>query len=440
MANKYSRWCSVEPCILRVDDKVKTVTIHPQQEHIAKLLSKDFVIKVTRTGCVINNNVEVTMKNTCDTPYVCRENGDIVFEMKAGAEGEYSIMLFDKKDDGTLGSWMSFQLYALENDLFEKIPCKGDFHMHSFCSDGTESPAYVAASCRMHGMDFMALTDHKQYAPSLEAQKAMRELNCDMLVLPGEEVHLPGNPTHIVNFGGNRSVNELAYGNEEQFQKEVSEYKAKLPDYGDDLTNYQVAVSEWTFDKIREFSGVSLFSHPYWRPWAHNYVGEAVVDAIYERAKFDAVEVFGGFDRPDVEFNMLSMVRFYEEKAKGKTFSPVGVSDAHGSDERLAGWYFTIVFVPQLDFASVSEAIKNSMCVAVHHIPGQKPIVAGSFRLAKYAQFLLREFYPEHDELCRIEGEIMRRALAGKEPEAAKYMSDKRGVVAKFIASAKEQL
>ena len=75
MANKYSRWCSVEPCILRVDDKVKTVTIHPQQEHIAKLLSKDFVIKVTRTGCVINNNVEVTMKNTRDTPYVCRENG-----------------------------------------------------------------------------------------------------------------------------------------------------------------------------------------------------------------------------------------------------------------------------------------------------------------------------------------------------------------------------
>ena len=165
-----------------------------------------------------------------------------------------------------------------------------------------------------------------------------------------------------------------------------------------------------------------------------------MVDAIYERAKFDAVEVFGGFDRPDVEFNMLSMVRFYEEKAKGKTFAPVGVSDAHGSDERLAGWYFTIVFVPQLDFASVSEAIKNSMCVAVHHIPGEKPIVAGSFRLAKYAQFLLREFYPAHDELCRIEGEIMRRALAGKEPEAAKYMSDKRGVVANFIASAKEQL
>lgn len=441
MANKYSCWCSVYPRILRADNKTKTVTIHPEQEHIAKVLDKDFVIKVTRTGCVITNTVTETMQAAPETPYVRKDNGDIVFEMTAEIEGEYSIMLFEKLSDGSADSrkWMTFQVYALEDDLFEKNPYKGDFHMHSFCSDGYESPAYVAASCRMHGMDFMALTDHKQYAPSLTAMKAMQDFGTDMLVLPGEEVHLPQNPAHIVNFGGNQSVNDYVYSDEERFRKEIAEYIKKLPDYGNEHTNYEVAVSNWTFDKIKEYGGISLFSHPYWRPEAHNYVGEDVVDAIYELANFDAVEVFGGFPRTDVELNMLSMTRFYAEIAKGKTFAPVGVSDAHGSDENLAGWYFTIAFAPELDFADISEAIKNSMCVAVHHLPGEKPIVAGSFRLVKYAYFLLREFYPRHDELCRVEGEIMRRALAGIEPDAVKDIAARKGNAAAFISSVKEK-
>ena len=79
------------------------------------------------------------------------------------------------------------------------------------------------------------------------------------------------------------------------------------------------------------------------------------------------------------------------------------------------------------------------MCVAVHHIPGEKPIVAGSFRLVRYAYFLLREFYPHHDELCRVEGEIMRRALAGLEPDARADMSSRKGTVTNYISSAKEK-
>ena len=437
MADKYNRWYRVVPSILPVNNTPVTVTIHPQQTHIAKILNKDFALKVTRTGAVITNNVDETMANTPDTPYIRNENGDIIFEMTAEREGEYSLMLYEKNPDGTLGKWESFQVYALEKDLFELNPYKGDFHMHSFCSDGYESPAYVAASCRMHGMDFMALTDHKQYAPSLEAKKAMEEFDCDMQVFPGEEVHLPGNPTHIVNFGGSGSVNDLAYGDLDKFNREVSEYMAKLPDYGDEVTNFEVAASEWSFDKIREYSGVALFCHPYWRPVAHNYVGEDVVDAIYERAKFDAVEVFGGFDRPELEFNMYSMVRFYEERAKGNRLSPVGVSDAHGSDERLAGWYYTIVFTGDLSFSNIAQAIREGKCVAVQDIPGAAPIAAGDFRLVKYACFLLREFYPQHDDICRIEGEIMRRALAGLDPDAKRSIAAKKGTVAAYIASSK---
>ena len=48
--------------------------------------------------------------------------------------------------------------------------------MHSHYSDGQESPAYVAAACRREGLDFMALTDHGQYKPSLEAQQAFENV------------------------------------------------------------------------------------------------------------------------------------------------------------------------------------------------------------------------------------------------------------------------
>ena len=439
MANQYSCWCSVTPSILLADNKIKTVTIHPQQSHIAGLLNKEFAIKVTRTGAVITNNVDETMQNTPDTPYIRKENGDMVFEMTAELEGEYSIMLYEKNPDGTLGKWISFQVYALEKDLFELNPYKGDFHMHSYCSDGYESPAYVAASCRLHGMDFMALTDHKQYAPSLEAKKAMEDFGCDMLMFPGEEVHLPGNPTHIVNFGGNKSINDLAYNDLDKYNQEVASYMKNLPAFGDATTQFEIAASEWTFDRIKESGGIALFCHPYWRPVAHNYVGDEVVNAIYERKKFDAVEVFGGFDRPAIEFNILSMTRFYEECAKGNKLSPVGVSDAHGSDERLSGWYYTIVFAPSLDFADISKAIRERKCVAVQDIPGAQPIAAGELRLVKFVYFLLREFYPAHDALCKIEGEIIRRALAGLEPDAKNFIASRKGSVAEYISSAKER-
>ena len=85
-------------------------------------------------------------------------------------------------------------------------PYKGDLHIHSNRSDGREPPAHVAARCRQIGLDFVALTDHHQYAPSLEAIAAFTAAPVDLALYPGEEVHAPGNPIHIVNFGGRFSV------------------------------------------------------------------------------------------------------------------------------------------------------------------------------------------------------------------------------------------
>ena len=44
---------------------------------------------------------------------------------------------------------------------------------------------------------------------NVRIMKAMKDFGCDMLCCPGEEVHLPDNPVHIINFGGKSSVNDL---------------------------------------------------------------------------------------------------------------------------------------------------------------------------------------------------------------------------------------
>ena len=97
-------------------------------------------------------------------------------------------------------------IYALDNDLFELNPYKGDFHMHSVRSDGLEPPAEVAAQGRKIGLDIMGITDHEQYKPSIEAIQAFDGMITDFCLCPGEEVHPPNNPVHIVSFGAESGI------------------------------------------------------------------------------------------------------------------------------------------------------------------------------------------------------------------------------------------
>ena len=87
--------------------------------------------------------------------------------------------------------------------------------MHTCRSDGKQEPAIVCANYRKHGYDFFAITDHERYYPSLEAINAYKDVPIEFNICPGEEVHMPrdipefGCDPHIVNFGGNYSVNGL---------------------------------------------------------------------------------------------------------------------------------------------------------------------------------------------------------------------------------------
>ncbi len=313
-----------------------------------------------------------------------------------------------------------FRIYALEDDLFTRRPYKGDLHIHSRRSDGQESPAYVAGACRRIGLDFMAVTDHRRYEPSLEAMEAYQDVDTDLRIYPGEEVHPPDNPVHIVNFGGRFSINALFTADKKAaYYAGVQALTDTLVDFPAGIDHYTYASCAWCFDKIREGGGLGIFCHPYWFTRHRFDVPETLTNLLFERQPFDAYEVIGGYHRYEAESNLLQAARYGEERARGKQLPVVGVSDAHGCETgELFGWYFTIVFAPSLDLPDLVQSIKDLYSVAVEALPGTMPRAHGPFRLVRYAQFLLREILPQHDELCIEEGSLMLAHIAGDERAA----------------------
>lgn len=348
---------------------------------------------------------------------VKKDNRTVELTFSPEKEQEYRIIFCRN------GSWTAqCSVYAVERDLYELNPYKGDFHMHSNRSDGSEPPAEVAALGRSIGFDIMGLTDHSQYEPSLEAIAAYEGVRLDMCLCPGEEVHPPNNPVHIVNFGGKASVNALLDAPE--YQDEVSEIQAGLTELAEGCDPYEYASSLWVFDKIREFGGIGIFCHPYWRdpyPGAPQefYISEGITTQMFRDRPFDAYEVLGGFLLSDQDSNTLQTTRYYEERLKGP-LPIVGVSDAHGCRNELFGWYFTVVFSKTLSLEGVKEGINSCMSVAVEKLPDREYRAYGPTRLVSYVLFLLREYFSVHDALCAEEGQLMLDWINGDKSAADK--------------------
>jgi hypothetical protein len=357
------------------------------------------------------------------------EDGALVFSVTAPEE-EQHLFTVEQVDGETVHTFGRVAVYAVADDLFALTPYRGDLHIHSSRSDGREPPAHVAARCREIGLDFVALTDHRQYAPSLEAIAAFADAPIDIALFPGEEVHAPGNPIHIVNFGGAFSVNAL-FADRETYDREVAGRQAELGPLPPTLAPYMVASSEWIFAKIRAAGGLGIFAHPYWFSNQTYAIPEALVDVLIERQPYDALEVVGGYPPLEMGSNNLQSARYYAEVGRGRRIPAVGVSDAHGCHRELFGWYSTLVFAPSPALTDLIAGIKGLRSVALETIPGEYPRAHGPFRLVKYAQFILAELLPDHDALCAREGAAMLRLNAG-DATALDELAALQGQVARF--------
>ena len=396
---KYRNYVAV-PCIVKENTRAQ-ISICPQTGHQG--FDPDVKYEITHIP-MLDLGTRSSFVELTHPEYVVNE-GRLLVSCLFEEEQEHSIIV----DDITTGQRKrigEFHVYSVAEDLFQRNPYKGDLHIHSDRSDGQEHPAYVAASCRKIGLDFMAVTDHGLYEPSLEAIDAFADVPIDLRIFPGEEVHPPGNPIHIINFGGTESVNQMFAS--QSYEAEVKSLQREYQDLPTNVNPYYFASSIWCFDKIKEAGGLSIFCHPYWVSRSRYHIPESLTTAMFHYHPFDAYELIGGYHEYEIESNMLQVLRYQEELAGGNDHPVVGVSDAHGCDNgTLFGWFYTIVFSPSLDLDDLANSIRDGYSVAVEALPGCAARAHGRFRLAKFAQFLIREVFPEHDRLCMEEGLAM---------------------------------
>ena len=356
-------------------------------------------------------------------------DGCLRFTHVFGEESEYRILLEqeNKKE-------ITMLIYVLEADMKGRYPYRGDLHIHSFRSDGAQAPAIVAADYRRYGYDFIVISDHKRYYPSLEAIDAFKDVPHEMNIVVGEEVHLPGNDIHIVNFGGTYSVNGLVdvtlqnvesnrrsiidnpppILTQEQYEKEVHELISQM-DIPEEVDAFPYAASVWIFNHIRNGEGLGIFAHPYWIQKGIAYqVPEKLRAYMMQTHPFDAFEVLGG--ERYYQHNGFQAVQYYDDRAHGFDYPIVGSTDSHNSrvENPNALIASTFVFAPKNERASLIQSIKEKYSVAIDTISAEYRLV-GEPRLVKYARFLLDEFTPLHDELCYEDGRLMKAYVTGEE-------------------------
>ena len=311
------------------------------------------------------------------------------------------------------------EVYALEEDLFHTAPYKGDNHMHTYYSDGKDSPMYMAAaSCRL-GYDYCVITDHKLYEPSLIARDFFAGTGADFLVIPGEEVHSPDNPVHIINLGGNESVNDWWRDHEDEYRAAVDREMERMTEPMTDEDRYAAAASQVMFDRIRSVDGVSVLCHPSWIiPTGFNE-HEDVTDYLFDHLRFDALELIAG---GAFEVGVQLQLAYYQDRPK---MPVLGSSDTHNLlGGRLEPGNFTVVFADSLSPEGIKDAIRKGFSLGAN-----KNLLYGDYRLMKYGYFLNRNFFPEHDQLRASIGSKMLRLASSREgadSELAKGMETPR--------------
>jgi predicted metal-dependent phosphoesterase TrpH len=338
-------------------------------------------------------------------------NGALVFRHFFGNEGQYQVRIEEMEEQGGRSLPAELRLYAVDGDLFALRPWRGDMHVHSFRSDGKEAPAIVAANYRKAGFDFLALTDHERYEPSLEMIEAYRDLPIDIKLFPGEEVHPPGNHTHYLHFGGDWSVNGLIRQDGDTYRSEVLRLAGEL-DIPEGINREEFASCYWVCREIHRAGGLAVMVHPHWIHDGAYHTRECMARFMFRSKIFDAFEVVGGQTLTE---NQPQISLWQEMRVQGCFLPPLGNSDSHGTVN--AEWFQvakTLVFSEDCGRASIFEAVKQGRTAALEQYRGEGHArIYGLHRYVMFSLFLLEEYFPLHDELCCEEGRLMKDYICG---------------------------
>lgn len=427
----------------------ETITVKPMGIHAGFSADEEYVILVKEVSRAEDKRFPGS--GAVRTFRVRRsEDGCLRLSAVYEREGMFLIEIRKGSDDTKV---TVLRVYALEHNMAGRYPYRGDLHMHTCRSDGREDPSVVAANYRGHGYDFTVISDHGRYYPSLEARAKFRAAGergesdlTDLLIVQGEEVHLPLNAVHYVNFGGSFSINALVDSTpnkekagadpawrsldgkcpevmtREAFEEMIRE-RAKSVPRELESERLSFAVAEWIHEMQQKAGGIGIFPHPYWL-CSTMQLSEDYVEFFYREHPFDVFEVLGG--ERYYQHNGFQTSFYYEMKAKGVEYPIVGSTDSHGSTENnvMALVCSTIVFAPANATPDLCDSILKKYSVAVDSISAEYRLV-GDFRWVKYGSFLMEEWYPLHDLACRAEGYFLKQFACGDENAEAVLLSMK---------------
>lgn len=382
------------------------VTIRALGEHAAFEKTGKYRIKLVPMNDTLLNLQEHDYQ-TMDTVY---EDGALRFSCHLSSEQQYALFL--QKQEGEIwAECVELRIYALHPDFFRLRPFRGDMHCHTCRSDGAEGPAIVAANYRKAGFDFLAVTDHGQYEPSLEAIQAYEAIPMSFRLFHGEEVHPPGNNGHTVHFGGDYSINELFRKNPEQYEREVDaiEQKLRVPPQ---VNAREYASLVWVYRKIREAGGMSIMAHPCWIQEGVYHVSRAMYRYLLETHPFDALELTCGQSLAE---NQLQVSLWQQMREDGYAAPIVGSSDSHGTvNSQWFGLSKMIILAKKCEKDDIIAAVKARRAVALEQYHNEEcPRLYGENRALEFVLFLLAEYMPLHDELCYEEGRLMKEYACG---------------------------
>ena len=350
------------------------------------------------------------------------ETGALSFAYTFRREQIHTLRLAEQDEDGDWQQLADLRVFGAKDDLYDRTPMRGNTHCHACPSvDGHEDPFLAAAMYRKAGFDYLAITDHHLIDGSRLAIEAAARIPNGLTLFYGEEVHVPNAYIHAVNVGavfpGGIGLDRWFHENEAQCREEVATLAAKasgtLPE-GVEPMDY--AWRQWIADKIHAQGGVAILAHPFWEWDAHN-TRDDVFRYFAKEKIYDGAEVLHG-QEPGCRDANLQSAFWNDLRAEGIFIAPLGVDDAHRRNHRwdyecCFNRTYSIAMMREPTLAGFAEALHSGYTAAVETYEDAPEHVVATYRMTKYAVFLLEQYFPFHDELCFEEGRLMRDAYLG---------------------------
>ena len=262
----------VKPVILPIGCEV-TVTLRAENDAEKKILAETPLYALSDQGTWSDGRFhgktrwrpeweKITLKRSGDT-------ATFRIELPGPHEGWHTFRFGepDKKWNFDPGKTSEFMLYRLKPDLFKLRPWKGDIHQHSVrCGHAKLEPKVIPAYNRRVGFDFMALSEHRQQAPSVEAIEAATPWECGLVLFTGEEFHTERNILHSVAVGHTSGINAWQQAHPGEFKRRVDEElkKTVYDSYGmEPYLRRNAAMAKVLYQVGRELGAkVLVYSHP----------------------------------------------------------------------------------------------------------------------------------------------------------------------------------